>query len=302
MPVENNIFLFAADKVENKGFFSRIGHSARFHSLRSAVNSKGSAGSKFLKVLGAGARASFSLIPIPILGSLLQSAEQAAESKLRTWVHGRNIKDKKNYKGVLDVKFALKDISVDSLDRYRFKVTHAVDEMVAAQKDFQERRTSYTEIGMRCDAQLQFAMAIMQAQRRVTIFENAVVDLKILMIACEEWVQASKTSVTDYQNQARQAFLDMELEDKAIADGGLRSPLAKSEAERAIFMRHHSCEDFCSQRDNKVGGNLDKFRAGAAAVIRELTDPFSPETFLSANRTSFESANQVENYQPKKPS
>ena len=66
-----DIFAYAAKCVENKSVLARIGHSAKLHSVRSAVSSKGSAASKFGALVGAGARATLNAIPIPVVGSLL---------------------------------------------------------------------------------------------------------------------------------------------------------------------------------------------------------------------------------------
>src|SRR5688500_7524699 len=109
MPATKDVWVYAAEKVKNKGVLARIGHSARFHSLRSAVNSKGSLGSKGLGVLTALGRASFNLIPLPIFSSLLSAAETAIEKKLRAWNHERSGRDQTSHTDY--VKFQLKELS-----------------------------------------------------------------------------------------------------------------------------------------------------------------------------------------------
>ena len=52
-----DIFAYAKKCVDNKTVAARIGHSAKLHSLRSAVSSKGSAASKLSSLGGAAVRA-----------------------------------------------------------------------------------------------------------------------------------------------------------------------------------------------------------------------------------------------------
>src|SRR5262245_19980853 len=74
--IVEDIFVYAAKCVENKGVLARIGHSAKLHAARSAVSSKGSAASKFGALVGAGIRATVNAIPIPVIGGLVGALEQ----------------------------------------------------------------------------------------------------------------------------------------------------------------------------------------------------------------------------------
>jgi hypothetical protein len=291
MALDKNIWAYAKSKVDNKGILARIGHSARFHSVRSAVNSKGSFGSKLLKGLGAVGRASFSLIPIPIIGSLLSSAEQAIEGKIRSWTHTRHGVGDPNY-----VKFALKEASVENLDRYRFKVEHSMQELAAAAVEYNNFNPAADTTNF-CDAGVEFAMKVAQAQRRQRIFNEEILKLKGLMEASFVWSELVTASLDDLRKKAEKHFADVaEAESAALSTG---TPDEQAAAVAALRLRHSKCGDFCPYKTNIAGGNWADFRAAAAAVVRELQAPFSADTFLAANKASFESANQLDNYKPK---
>jgi len=292
MPLDTNIWKYAAEKVDNKGVLARIGHSSRFHSVRSAVNSKGSFGSKLLKGLGAVGRASFSLIPIPIIGGLLSSAEQAVESKIRSWSHDRHQKTGEP----INVKFALKEASVENLDRYRFKVEHSMQEMKDAGTKFGLiDPTSPTD--SLCNPSLEMAMKVAQAERRLRIFQTEILKLKTIMEASYTWSETVSTSLDGYKKQVTDHFLGIATSEAAALTAGL--PAEQAAAVAALKLKHANCSGFCPYKENIAGGAWADFRAGAAAVVRELQAPFSPDNFLSANKASFESANQLDNYKDK---
>src|SRR5258708_6493170 len=106
-----DIFDYAAKCVANKSVLQRIGHSAKLHSLRSAISGKGSAASKFGSLVGAAARATLNAIPIPAVGSLIASLEQKVEKVIKSQLHGRSLR--KAATAADKVKFTLKELSVE---------------------------------------------------------------------------------------------------------------------------------------------------------------------------------------------
>ncbi len=120
MPVID-IFVFARQRVDNKGIGSRIKNSAKFHSLRSALSSKGSFASKGLSVVAMGVRSAFKLIPIPIIGDLLGAAEKAIEGKVRGYHRSKRLGEATKVQNMEEkVKFTwlTRDVSPYLVDRY----------------------------------------------------------------------------------------------------------------------------------------------------------------------------------------
>jgi hypothetical protein len=297
MPSTKDVWVYAAEKVKNKGVLARMGHSARLHSVRSAFNSGGSFASKGLSVITAVGRASFNLIPLPIFSSLLSSAETAIEKKLRSWSHARSGRDKTAH--VDYVKFQLKELSVENFDRYRWKVEESTKEMVKAGKAFEDSFNavdwSKKMMMQPCAQQYEAAYAIAQCERRQKIFEDECMKFKVLMEASIAWAAASKASIVDYKNRVGQKFLDIaKEEDKYIQSA--TTPAFKATVAAHIKAIHAECGEFCVHKDNMTNTNWDKFREGAAYVVRNLQEPFSPETFLASNQASYTVKGQFENY------
>ena len=300
MAATKDIWVFAKAKVDNKGVLARIGHSSRLHGIRSAFNSKGSMGSKVLKGLGSAGRAAFNLIPIPVIGALLSQVEQAVEGKIRSWSHSRHNPGlsedrRKMLSDVIDVKFALKELSVENLDRYRFKVEHSVKEMTSVGTNFSSKQTVADDALKPCDPQLELALKVAQAERRLEIFEREIGGLLVVMEASKIWAEKARQSIASYKNDVSVHFGKIAQTELDFINAAA-TPELKTAAMEQIKNRHASCGDFCFQHDNMTETNWDKFRAGSAAVVRTCQEPFSTESFLSFNQASFESADQRQNY------
>ncbi|MES2183980.1 MAG: hypothetical protein V4505_05485 [Pseudomonadota bacterium] len=301
-----NVWDYAAIKVENKGVLSRIGHSSRLHGLRSAFNSPGSFASKALSGLGAVARASLSLVPIPVIGSLAAQAEQALESKFRSWRHDVKAKRGKASSSVeKEIKFALKEASLADMDRYRFKVTQSHDDLKKAMDTWNNTGHAAAQNGSggnKCAHQAALAYAVAQAERRLDIFDAKVAEIKALLVACEQWTGVVRASVVGLKNGASTQFAaiaqaEQNLLPRLVAGQPPQVPAMTQAAATELMMSTHAdCGEFCIHSDNKVNTSWDKFRSGGATVVRELQAPFSAESFLSLNRASFEGAKQTDNY------
>jgi hypothetical protein len=294
-----SIWDFVADKVKNKGFLDRVWHSARFHSVRSATKSPGSFGSKLLGGLGAIGRASFNLIPIPVFKDVLGQIEGAIEKKARAYFHRhRRAGAQSAYE---EVKFDLKEISVENLDRYRFKVNDSWTELKEYVPIYSAEAANAAAAGSQCVAQLSLAMKVAQAERRLEIFEREVAGLLVILESSKSWAASVRTSVTAVKNTANTDIAAASAGEAALLNAAVTAG-DKLVAANEIKSRHINCcsstftTDFCSQREAVINSNWDKFRAGAAAVTRELQEPFSAESFLSMDRTNFENADRVGNY------
>ena len=302
MPTTDNIWTFADKKVANKGVWARMGHSARMHSTRSAINSKGSLGSKALSGLGAITRATFSMIPLPIIGSLLTSAHSAVEKSIKTYVHKKNTTDARTVGGVqvmdsdaTNVKFQLKDISVENLDRYRYKVTDSLNEAQAANIAYPAAAIKALAEHKRCHADLELALKLAQAERRILKFEMEVAGLLAILNASMEWAKASRVSLESLRNPQTQHFARVVAAEKALIDNA--APDKKAEAKtNMIAAGHLNCSDFCHHGENAIDTTWDKIREGCASTVNILQAPFSADSFLTTNYSSYVVKDQMENY------
>jgi hypothetical protein len=146
-----------------------------------------------------------------------------------------------------------------------------------------------------CDPQLEIALKIAQAERRLEIFEREIGGLLVIMQASQNWADKARQSIITYKNDVSAHFGKIAQSELDLINSA-STPELKATVMEQIKNRHAACGDFCFQHDNMTETNWDKFRAGAATVVRTCQEPFSAESFLSLNRASFESAKQTDNY------
>lgn len=290
-----DVWKYAAAKVSNKGILSRVAHSGRFHGIRSAVNSKGSFGSKALGALTAVGRASLGLIPIPVIGSLIATAQSAIEGKVRTYLHKKHTEGKVASSDPEYVKFSLKEASVEDLDRYRFKVEHAVAECNKALMTWGTIKAAAESSGGRCNAKLELAMAIEQANRRMDIFDKSVLELETLMRVSREWSEQLRASLRAGTDSAKAEFTTLYAAEAALLNSAV-TPDARAQATSDMMRYHANCGDFCVVKGANVNTTWDSIRSNLAAATREVSSPFLNDSLLSLNKSSFEAEDQRENY------
>lgn len=309
----DDIWVFSATNVDNKSILMRIAHSPRLHATRSAFNFKqplgslgskepldskrsfGSLGSKALTVAGIVGRVGLKLIPIPVFGSLLSSVEADVEGRIRTHYH-----QKKGPETQADnVKFSLKEISVANLDRFRFKVTDSVDQMKRIGDAYPGKYTIAQKNYSPCDADLELALAIAQAERRLEKFETEVAGLMVILTASTEWAIAVRNSVTDYKNNTSKEFAK-----NAQAELNMTTTFAEKvytvhTVDDTALSGHVKCGKFCMHHKiNKINSSKDSRRAYLAALVRALQQPFSAESILELNANSFKVGTPWNDYKP----
>lgn len=293
--ITTDVWKYATAKVNNKGVFSRIAHSSRFHGFRSAVNSKGSFGSKALGALTAVGRASLGLIPIPVIGSLIATAQSAIEGKVRSHLHQKHTDGKTASADPDFVKFSLKEASVENLDRYRFKVEHAVAECNKALMAWGTIKAAAEDSGERCKAKVELAMAIEQANRRMDIFDKSLLELETLMRVSRDWSLQLRASLATGTQSAKDEFTALYQAEQDILNRAGTTE-AKAAATTAMLGYHSNCGDFCVARGASINTTWDSIRSNLATATREITSPFSNDSLLALNKASFASADQTENY------
>jgi hypothetical protein len=297
MPVVSNnqdIFAYAAACVSNKGVITRIGHSSTLHSVRSAFSGGGSFASKFGSLVGAGIRATFACIPIPVVGSLLGSAEAAVEKAIKSCLHSRS---RKTAVGADVVKFELKELSLEQMDRYRWKVQTSVQELNKVLTEFNTRYALKSRELAPCDAFLDAALAAEQATRRVRKLREVCLGVFAIMKLTTDWLDECENgtvtapsggggggggavptdaSINGVKNKL-QRLITEKVEEQLRAIDSFRT-----EDDKLAYVKHsHShCSGWCYFRT--VGGRVDNwanFRQNAAAVVRTCAEPFGPDSF-----------------------
>jgi len=299
---DENLFAYAHTCVRNPGLLTRVAHSGKLHALRSAFSSPGSFASKAASLVGAGARATVNCIPIPVVGSLIASVEQAVEKAIRSNLHGRA--KQLAISKPDQVKFELKELNIENLDRYRWKVKESMEQFNEKIRSFEVDYMNKANAGAPCDALLEFAMAAEQATKRTDKLRRECAAIFAAMKLTMDWldecdngpaaVPAGSPQATGAQtppppppapatagiNGAKNRMQDnIKAKIQTMLDQVNRY---QTEADRQAFVaaRHGGCGAWCCVKNEQ--GAVDNWATAkerAAAVMRTLSDPFVPDSF-----------------------
>lgn len=278
-----SIWDYADQRVNNKSVAARIKHSPKLHALRSALSSKGSAMSKGAAVGTMLLRLGISAIPIPsIATSLINVAQQAVEKKLRSHLHqkklvGGPVTEEEN------VKFKLKELSVDDLDRYRWKLREAMEQL--NQKAMMIDANYGTKQGERkpCDAWLDLAEAIAQAERRYNILSLSAGGLKTAMDEAINWSNKQAEVINTFKNSVGSKFKDAIESEEAEASRAERTK--PGGAEEFLNGRHANCSSYCHWNEVAATENAQwtAIKSKLALITKTIADPVGVEMFLATN-------------------
>jgi hypothetical protein len=171
-------FAQAKLQVANKSWTEQIGHSSLLHSARSAVSSKGSFASKGIGVAMGVGKLFLALIPIPIVGAVVGATVDAVTGKVRGKLHSDHLK---NANAEDTAKFQIKELTVENLDRYRWKVAHSYEALNGA-------ITAYNKSAQKCDAVYAYALMYQQVERRKTKLRDELGKFKTALDSVEAWI------------------------------------------------------------------------------------------------------------------
>jgi hypothetical protein len=276
---ECDLFEYAAARVANKTVMQRIGHSAKLHSARSAFSSPGSFGSKAADLAGMVGRGAMSLVPIPGLGSLVKMLEEPAQEKIKKHYRKRNLdkaKADKDAAGV--VKFELKELSVEEMDRYRWKVEQSIKDLNAAIQNYPGNLAKKIKEGAECDAHVELAMAAEQATRRIQKLRNKCLAVKEVMDKTLDWLKELESG-TVFQGEARHGVdgkkNEIMRQIKSRIDQWMKFP---KETAEAINVEHHGkCQSWCWLNGIATPDKYEERKNHAAEAAKFLADFFTVE-------------------------
>lgn len=233
------IFEAARKSVDNKSRFQRLRHSRKFHSVRSALSGKGSAGAKTAKLLGMGAAYALKEIPVPVLGSILKKAEEHIEKKARRHFHKRHVKEGAPIETV--VKFELKELSVEKLDAFRWKLRDAMLQVNRLVASFPAKAVEAERAEKICDPWFEVAKAVAQAERRRDRLTENLDAIKGVIAHTEAWIRDQNREINRFKGMYGGKYADLM---KAQTDKAARINDANSAIELLQGV-HENCEHYC---------------------------------------------------------
>jgi hypothetical protein len=275
-----SIWDYAAERVDNKSVPARIKHSPKLHALRSALSSKGSGMSKGAGVATMLLRLGISAIPIPpIVTSLINVAQQAVEKKLRSHLHHKKLTGAVTEEE--KVKFKLKELSVEDLDRYRWKLKEAMEQLNQKVNTIDAKYAAMQGEHKPCDAWLELAEALAQAERRYNILSLSAGGLKAAMDEALKWANDQSTVINNFKKDLATKFTAAIDKEEKEADKEQAKHIAGGET----FMntRHAKCSTYChwNELETKENEQWTAVKTKLALITKTIANPIGVEMFLA---------------------
>jgi len=219
----------AKDEVNNKRMGAQIAHSQLFHSMRSAFSSKGSFASKAAGAAVGAGKLFLALIPVPIVGPIVGAVIDAVEGKVRSNKHQENLANAQEAEE--KAKFMIKELTVENLDRYRWKLSHAYEELNTAIK-------TYNDSQQTCDDLYNFALVYAQLERRKNKLDDELKQFQDVVDLVKEWKEKSdKTSdITTHKEKIKTKTKEY-IEDL--------NKIVNNDEKFAFMAKHSSCSQWC---------------------------------------------------------
>ena len=277
MPIPD-LYKYARDVADHKTVWQRIAHSPALHTTRSAISSGGSALSKTIKLAGVAGQGACRLIPIPVLGSFVETAVKYLEEKGR----GKYLKGRAEHAtpGEQKVKFDLKELSLEEMDRYRWKVHQSVTALNTAVQHMNETFQKAESDHAICAAYVELAIAAEQASRRIEKLNDKCFAVAGVMKETMDWLQQlfgdvdKPESVCGIELQIKQRLAN---EIRGL-DVQLSTHSDKAAARKSFIDEYHSkCTGWCWAKDTSAPTtySFPKAVEYSAAVLKWASAAFS---------------------------
>ena len=223
-----------------------------------------------------------SAIPIPsIATSLINVAQQAVEKKIRSHLHdkskaGATTEEEK-------VKFSLKELSVEELDRYRWKLREAIEQLNTKVATIDANYGTKQGEGKPCDAWLDLAEALAQAERRHRILSLSAGGLKTAMDEALKWANDQATVINAFKKSLATKFTAAI--DAETAEADKKENAAKGSGDTFMNSRHANCSNYCHWNEVAATDSAQwaAVKSKLALITKTIADPIGVEMFLATN-------------------
>jgi hypothetical protein len=228
-----------------------------------------------------------------VIGGLVGALEQKVEKVIKSQRHSRNLG--KATTTTDKVKFTLKELSVEELDRFRWKVSESITEfnklVPAHAANLAKKRAAQAT----CDAFLDLALAAEQVNRRIKKLKEACLGIFGAIKITSEWIEECENGpgagpvtvsggtpsgpATAGVNNAiadLKTMLAANIQAELDAMNGLATDAAKEEY---ILNFHGKCDKWCCFRAQGSPDTWANCKNNAAFVLRHLADPIVPDSF-----------------------
>lgn len=193
---QRNIWELGEKIAYNPSIWTRVKHSSAGTSLRRSV--KRSTGAKAVFKVGG-----FLLkqVPVPVIKDMLAVVSDAVHQKLRSMTKERKLKGATTNEK--KAKWSWKDMDVQDVDRFRWKVTDAMRDFEKERHAFVQNVDKHAESGKICDAFVKVSTAFFYAHKRHDKLKKKIEALRAVCDVTDAWLSEVRTNLDDWARNSK---------------------------------------------------------------------------------------------------
>lgn len=196
---DRNMWALGAELVENPSLWTRIKHSKDGSFFRRAKSKKGSTAFSVVKKAGV---LSLKLVPVPVVKDLLSAAFDKAADASKQYYRDKKLGDRSALNRIDKVKFGWKELDVQDMDRYRWKVADSVKSLNDAAQKFNQSVPAIEEKQDICDEWIKVTKAHAYAVRRSQKLRSRAETIKALCEQTIAWLDESDNKIRDWKTSS----------------------------------------------------------------------------------------------------
>ncbi|OUS13026.1 hypothetical protein A9Q89_04445 [Gammaproteobacteria bacterium 53_120_T64] len=246
-----NLWAMGEELAKNPSMWSRVKHSSKGTSMRRMGKA-----SSIPKALAKGGAMALKQIPVPVLRDVLSAAVDKAYDMAKHY-HRKKYQIASAAGNEKKTKFGWKDLDVQDMDRYRWKVSDAVKSLNATTSKFNVKFNGYANEGKICEAYVRVTKDYAYACKRSKKLRTKAFAIKELCEQTLAWLDEVDGSLDKWVVNNK-----IDLTQKVIALGSeahenCESTVCALQSDVKLRLKHPSAVNGVSNFAALVSGALD---------------------------------------------
>jgi hypothetical protein len=259
-----NLWDLGNEYANNPSMLTRIMHSSKGTAVRRSVK-----GSTIPKIFASAGAYALKNVPIPILNDLLNAAVNKAYEVGKNYYRNKyqKPKDAKTAEDRINtVKFGWKDMDVQDMDRYRWKVASSLEDLNKATDNFKKNYANILTEGNFCDEFIKVTTDFAYAHKRVEKLRKKATEIQVLTSLTLEWLNEVEGNLNTWAKDNKNALIGMA--SKVPSEG------------------HVNCDPTVCANSSQVGFSLQHKQIANATQIAGnfLSSAFDPMEFINISK------------------
>ena len=271
-----NLWHLGVEIANNPSFWTRVKHSGRGTAFRRSAKT-----STPFKAVASISGYALKQVPVPVVKDMLAAVSDALYKKAKHVHYKKRIAEATSTEE--KVKFGWKDLDVQDMDRYRWKVQSAFQDLSKQANDFSRKLDTHTDEGKLCNAFVEVTTKYAYAKRRIDKLRDKTKTVGTLCLLTTRWLNEIEADLDSWALENKQGLTDAFNSTDEDAHENCDGTLCIHSDERKLRLRHARTAQAVSGIASVLGSALDPtefvFFSNRRDHKIKLDNPWTGETY-----------------------